>query len=135
MSGEATEDISARLKRERQVKIDSGENCSRCGIWIFTLNGGPGHRRECIACRAISEDRGEVSHTKYIRCPKCGESWNPWEGDDYDVFEEGPSSVTCGECDHEFEVTTTVSYTFTSPERVAEPEDGEEADTQEEDAT
>jgi hypothetical protein len=38
-------------------------------------------------------------------------------GDDLGyVFEEGEHKVSCDECGHDFEVSTYVSHTFTSPE-------------------
>lgn len=42
--------------------------------------------------------------------------------------------MTCGSCDHEFTVTTYVSYTFTSPEQAKEQEEKEGEDPKEDDA-
>lgn len=121
------EDILFRLDRERREGVASGERCSRCGGWIFCVKP-PGHPRECIDCYAIANSSDEVSSSKYIRCPKCGGSWDPYEAEQYDVFNEDVHAVSCVECDHGFEVTTTVTYSFESPARLAEELEEEEAD-------
>lgn len=55
----------------------------------------------------------------------CGGDWNVFETDDYDLYSEGEHEVTCIDCNHEFEVSTTISYNFQSPKRLKEKEEEE----------
>lgn len=45
----------------------------------------------------------------YIECPACNHRWLP-AGDDCYLYEEGTHEVACDRCDHEFHVTTRVTY-------------------------
>ena len=50
-----------------------------------------------------------------VRCPKCG---NVWEPDEYIypcLLIEGDNYVWCRECGCDFPVHTKLSYTFSSP--------------------
>jgi len=67
----------------------------------------------CPSCRDLREKTNEVTHEKMIRCPKCRNIWAPDFEDD--VWEEDGGEVVCGECGHDFHVTTWITYTFTSP--------------------
>ena len=118
-------DYLAELRRKRQEETDRGEYCCRCGAWIF-FPKPPGYRRECSDCKAL-HGQAETAHKKFIRCPGCGHTWDPFEEGSSGVFEDGPHDVSCEDCGHEFKVTTRVSYVFTSPERV-DPESDEEDD-------
>lgn len=129
---ESTDDLIRRLDAERKVKTEQGEYCYRCGTWILCLTP-PGYRRLCVQCRDVDRP-GELDHSKFIRCPKCGKSWNPYDSEDFQVYESGNHDVQCDDCGHDFEVETSVSYSFTSPEmNVDEDEDDDEEDDEIED--
>ena len=97
-----------------QHQIDIGEQCTQCGSYIFHMKP-PGHPCICPDCKLLDRDDDECDHSSRLRCPKCKHSWGVWDGDVCGIFEEGVNAVTCPSCDHDFEVTTSVSYTFTSP--------------------
>lgn len=61
---------------------------------------------------------GEVSHGDYIRCPACGSRIVVHDGDSYELLSDGEHEVMCNECEFEFEITTDVTYAFTSPARL-----------------
>lgn len=106
------------VKRERIERQGKGELCSRCERFIVYAKGYP---QICGECKSLGE-QGEIHHDSEVRCPKCGKSWEVGNGDDYELYGEGSHDVTCGSCDHEFEITTWVSYTFLSPERIHKSE-------------
>jgi hypothetical protein len=66
------------------------------------------------------EEPEECSSKNYVRCPKCGEKINVVNGDWYALYEDGEHSVTCqnDECEHDFEISTHVSFSFDSPAMV-----------------
>lgn len=68
----------------------------------------------CPDCRLIPH-KEELDHSSLIRCPKCGDTWDPQHDDDYAVLGEGVHAVSCGECEHDFTVSTSISWNFTSP--------------------
>jgi hypothetical protein len=80
----------------RAAQRANGDRCFVCGAMILF---GPGHLDRCNACKALDEDRDEVT----VR-------------EEYDLFQDGTHELACDECGHEFEVTTDVSYSFRSPE-------------------
>ena len=82
----------------------------------------------CFECSELDRDKDKVSHSNLIRCPKCKHQENVSEGDQYDLFGDGEHDVTCGECGHEYEISTWVSYTFKSPPLLAEEEKAEESE-------
>jgi len=82
-----------------------------CSFILF----GNGYPTNCDSCNELTSNQEEVRHSSRIRCPDCGETRNPFEGEGHDLYEEGEHSVYCYECDKEFEVSTGISYTFTSP--------------------
>lgn len=109
-----------------KAQLQNGDICTECGAYIVWSKGVPS---KCSMCRGLLDEKGEVNHEKRVRCPKCGYTWDPRKSEDYQLFENGTHNVSCCECDHDFEVTTDVSYTFTSPERLKEEvenEDGED---------
>jgi hypothetical protein len=123
------EDLLVRLQRERKEGTEAGEYCRRCGKWIFCIRP-PGYPRTCYQCERMKKDDHAVSHDKFIRCPKCGASHDPYVCESFSVFEEGMHSVTCPRCDHDFEVETSVSFSFESPEREPDADD-EDSDAEE----
>lgn len=108
-----------------KAKLANGERCSACGCFIYPPRG---RQSKCVNCETLSNQPGEVSHEKHVRCPKCQHAWSPGEQEQYALYEDGEHEATCPECDHEFQVRTWVSYSFDSPPLVQEPADSEEPD-------
>lgn len=107
---------------ERDGKVDwrelenarrrNGESCMTCGaLRIFAHS--PGECEECEALRGTEE----ASHKSRIRCPHCGHIQKAIGDDNYERYGEGEHSVSCHECDKDFEIETHVRYSFTSPAR------------------
>lgn len=101
----------------RRARLENGEICEKCGESIVYPCG---YRTICLECKDLALD-GEVSHGSRVRCPRCGATWDPHDADCYHVFGDGEHEVCCIECDHDFTISTDVSYTFTSPARVRAP--------------
>lgn len=110
---------------ERKDEIASGKRCSTCFTYCYM--GSRGVSGDCYECRSLKENASESSHSKLIRCSKCGNIFNPAANDYYELFEESDAhSVACPSCDESFVVCTHVSYSFTSPAllpKAAEEED------------
>jgi hypothetical protein len=99
----------------RAAEVAAGERCYQCKRLSIPSRG---YRALCASCGALA-DPYEVVHSNMIRCPDCGVARIV-----EDLYQEGTHSVTCYECDYEFTVECTVSYSFTSPARLPdEPED------------
>lgn len=92
------------------AQITAGEKCRKCRKLIYP---GKGYETSCYDCQSLSDGVSSV-HSRFIRCPKCHTTWDPYESEDYNVFEEGEHEVWCSECEHEFVVSTTVSFSFDS---------------------
>lgn len=125
---ETTDQFLARLRAEDKAKQATGENCYRCGSWILTIGKAPGFRRLCYDCKQV-DGEGELINSKFIRCPKCRHSWGPFDSEDsfeQRIFDDGPHDIYCPHCEHEFEISTNVSYSFNSPELIKEEESEEE---------
>lgn len=101
----------------RAAQVEAGERCSLCGAFILTIFANRLGPRQCADCRSL-EGTSEVRHRAFLRCPDCGHSWD-LRHRDCDVFEEGPHSVTCPVCSADFEIKTSIEFTFTSPEKKA----------------
>ncbi len=95
----------------RKAQVASGEACRECGSFIVFGRGVP---RLCGSCSALHQDEGDVSHEYRLRCPKCRHLWKVGT-DEYDLHQEGTHEVMCPECEHEFDIQTSVSFSFTSP--------------------
>jgi hypothetical protein len=108
-----------------KAQIAHGDICYSCKAFILFPNG---RATKCNSCLALTTSRVEVTHDRFVRCPKCGKTWKPDWCDDGDLYEEGEHEICCGECDATFTVTTHVSFTFCSPGLAAEPEEKEEED-------
>ena len=119
-----TSDGKVDWNEYRTAKIGAGERCYQCGA---SIQFGSGFRSLCSACQLLVSNDGGVSHEQYIRCPKCSKTWDPYQHENYDLLEDGPHDVTCPRCDHEFEVETDVTYSFTSPGMIQE-NDGDDED-------
>jgi hypothetical protein len=95
-----------------KAEVEVGERCMTCGESIIF---GKGYPTECRNCKDIQTE-GTAHHNSRVRCPKCRHVWNPYDTEDYHVFEEGDHEIGCYECNHTFSVSTIVEYTFCSPD-------------------
>lgn len=102
---------------QHQADVAAGKWCSECNRYLLWPKGV---RDQCLACKRLKEP-AECDHHKMVRCPKCGLAFDPSEQDYYSLYSDGEHQVTCGECSHQFEITTRTSYTFTSPARITQP--------------
>lgn len=100
-----------------RAQVAAGEKCQQCNSYIplagLNLFGGKPKVGPtlCGSCRRLRDECGEeVTHDHLIRCPDCG---NTFEPEDYNLDEE--QFFYCPDCEAEFEVQ--VSCTFTSPPR------------------
>jgi uncharacterized C2H2 Zn-finger protein len=91
----------------------NGELCTECAAFIFP---GVGHPQKCAECRE-AEGAGELQHSTFMRCPRCGHLENAYERYDYEICRDGDHLVACSECEHEYTVETRVSFSFKSPAR------------------
>lgn len=115
---------NALQEQERDVRKAKGELCREKGCNRFIM-WSKGYPQTCSDCEALDAPE-ELHHPTDIRCPKCGYHWDIWDGEYYEIANEGEHEVECPECDHKFEVSTSVSYSFKSPERLKEPENDRE---------
>ena len=107
-------------KAYKAAQVAEGEVCRKCGRYIISIiHGALGGPNQCGECKSL-DDTGEVDHHSWIRCPKCGDTWNPAEHEQYDVMGDGEHEVSCGSCGCDFSVSTFIEYTFTSPARETE---------------
>jgi hypothetical protein len=130
------EDILVYMRRRNRWQEESGVVCRKCDAFIIpNMARPPGYPALCHDCRALAENDGEVTSHTYVRCPACGATTSPLDDGDYGLTLDGACDTTCPECGHAFEVTTSITYTFTSPARigVAEPEDEDEPNKEEDD--
>lgn len=104
------------VEHHRQ-QVATGRICSCCASIILRSTDTP---QRCFACEQAELNDTEIDHESYVRCPACNEHIRP--EDDHDMYNEGENAVCCERCDYEFDVTTSISYTFTSPPRLSEEE-------------
>lgn len=111
-------DGSLNWSAYRDATIANGETCWQCERGIVHPVG---NRSLCFECNdLITPD--ECDHEKYVRCPKCGTHWDPYETEDYNIWAEHDAySVLCEECEYLFTVRVMVTYNITSPERLSVP--------------
>jgi len=103
-------------KAYKEYEINTGERCFECDAFI---GRGQGFRRMCYSC-IHKEDKDEWDDDTRIRCPKCKNTEDVFDGDSYDLLSEDTHSVTCNECGYKFDITTSISYIFKSPELLGE---------------
>ncbi len=106
-----TEDGQTDWTAYDAAKKEAGETCLKCGSFILFSKG---HPTECRICKDLTEDMDEVTHSDYIRCPHCREQINMHD-DMWEYYEEGEHNVSCHNCGKDFEISTHVKHTFTSP--------------------
>lgn len=59
-------------------------------------------------------DRLDFYGNRHPKCPHCGETCNVNEHEWWKLYEEGEHEVTCPHCDHDFTVSTSISYWFST---------------------
>ena len=113
-----------------EAQRQAGETCMTCGSHIFRIwekERVPG-LRECYDCKRCKEDKDAYEHDRFVRCPKCREMFDPWDQEIDQQFNDGdPVDMTCPACEHEFEATGQVRYSFESPAVIEEKEVEEES--------
>lgn len=112
----------------RKAQVANGERCRRCDDLIIFAKGYP---TSCRGCTDLQGGQEELRHNTLVRCPKCRHSWDPFESEDFQLLAEDGGDTTCVECDHTFNVETSIQYTFTSPAMLpqeSEPEEDDEED-------
>jgi len=117
-----TESGSIDWKSYREAQVQAGERCVDCGAYMFSFRASEG-ARSCNECRDLLAT-AKVNHSRYVRCPKCGHKFNPSESECYELYEEGEHEVFCDECEHDFTISTHVSYNFESPAMEGEDNEG-----------
>jgi len=100
----------------RAAQKANGEICTDCGAYTVW---GKGHPDRCGDCKRL-EEPGETTHHSLIRCPKCGHQMEIGSCELGELYEDGSHDVSCQNCDHDFEVSTQISFSFTSPARIPE---------------
>ncbi len=112
-----------------RAQVNVGERCKKCETF---LTFSKGYATLCHNCKEVEDSKDEVWHDELVRCPKCGRTWKPYESEDYHLLADGEHSATCNECDHSFEISTTISFSFNSPAMIQE-EEPEPVEEEEED--
>jgi hypothetical protein len=122
---------------ERQADIDRGRYCYRCKAYI--IFGGKGYKQLCYDCEQFDSNTDDITNPNFVRCPKCRHRMSIEDNELYDLYQDGEHQVTCSHCTHDFEVSTSVSYSFRSPALLDEDaesdedEDDEDEDDEDED--
>jgi hypothetical protein len=109
----------------RAAKIENGQQCYRCESFLIPARG---YRALCSSCNTLATDPRAVTHSRLIRCPKCGEQSDAEHRWESGIHGDGEHAIGCYECEHEFTVKTFVSYLFESPARLPEETEPEEED-------
>lgn len=117
MSDSGIDAIRADQVARKAARVAKGEECSHCGRYMYSFFGNVAGPRTCNTCNTRTEPEPFESDRE-LRCPSCLEVWNPSDSEDHQVYEEGEHDVSCQDCEHDFIVSTVVSYDFTSPEAV-----------------
>ena len=114
----------------RAAEINNGECCKTCGSYLINLFSTPAQPKDCGRCVDLKNSADEVRHSDYVRCPRCSYIFDLTtlvsENCLYDLYQEGEHNMTCPECEHDFKIGTSVSYTFTSPAKESHREHCEE---------
>ena len=105
------EDGTVDWKAFKTAQIEAGEICLKCGAFILFDAGYP---QLCIACQKFEKD-DEVRHEIFVRCPYCRDTFDPTDSDYYELLSDGEHIVSCPDCEKEYEISTAISWLFTSP--------------------
>lgn len=111
---------------EHKADVADGKYCYQCGRYLVWSNKGV--RRRCGDCEALDHESDEVDSDTCVRCPKCRRTASVSYDELFDLYEEGEHEVTCSSCDHEYTVSTRVSYSFNSPALEGSEDAEEDAD-------
>ena len=120
MEDHRSEDGNINWASYKKAQKENGEYCYKCGALIVLGRGG--YRRSCYQCDEL-RNGSSVTHNKFIRCPKCELSFSPYDSECYELLSEGEHSIHCIECNHCFEIETSVQYSFRSPDLIKEDEE------------
>ena len=125
MSDYDKEDGTTDWVAYNKAQVNAGEKCMTCGTLMMVLslfgNTPKNYARECGNCKALKEDKDPVSHSDRVRCPKCKYVREvDWEDG---IHEDGEHGLTCEECDTDFTIQTTISFSFESPALIEETEE------------
>ena len=101
------------FKAYHNAQVANGEMCSQCGAFLFKNKGRP---TLCGDCYCMENNTEEVDHSEKVRCPNCGNQMEA--SDEPHLCEDGEHDVWCDECDFEYRVITSISYSFESPARL-----------------
>lgn len=113
-------DILDKIRADRERDIATGKVCQKCGAYVFSSGGVP---VTCRSCLGLLSD-GEVDHGKFVRCPQCRDTFDPWDcwidgygGGDVlgKIYNGDLVEVWCPTCEHEFKVRPFMEVTWTSP--------------------
>lgn len=107
----------------RKAQVSAGEICSQCSKYLIRIIDSSFGPALCGACKSLETTPGPVRHSTFIRCPKCRESFDPSPWEDSWAFQEGSHNINCPNCDHKFEITVEVQFSYESPKLVGENQD------------
>lgn len=85
--------------------------CTTCGGYVYRKTP----KGLCGDCLELDIEKGEAHHSSMLRCPRCRETWSVSDCDDGELYGEDCHDVSCPGCGHDFEITTHVSWSFSSP--------------------
>lgn len=97
---------------ENKNEIDNGKYCYQCNTYIFHQVG---YKTLCYSCDKLRNQSDEVSHHSFIRCPFCSHLESSFNYDLMHLYDEGEHEIYCSNCNDQFEISTSVSYSFRSP--------------------
>jgi uncharacterized C2H2 Zn-finger protein len=100
-----------------KAQEEAGERCPKCKAFMLGLFK-KSSKSFCQSCISLISDEKTVDHHIFVRCPKCQMTMDVYYYQFENLHMEGEHKIMCQECEHEFEVTTEVQYTFTSPELI-----------------
>jgi hypothetical protein len=104
----------------RAAQVEAGEICKTCGKILlgFSIFGNKpiSGKRDCYDCHTIANDKDEVTHEVFIRCPHCKLTMDVMKDELYELTkEEGENETTCHHCNEDFSVETFITFSFKSP--------------------
>ena len=121
------EDGTTNWAALRKAEENNGQRCITCGTFMTNIalfsDKDLKYARECVSCEQLVKNDGEVDHDERVRCPKCRHIMVVHDMEDYETYREDEHSVSCDECDHDFEIQTYVTYSFSSPAMLKEPKE------------
>ena len=77
----------------------------------------------CYDCKSLENDKNEVEHDHFVRCPHCRVAFDPIGDEGYEFYHDGEHEIYCHECDKQFTFITHVSFSFESPALEGEKSD------------